>query len=251
MKREVSFLIIPHSGGKVLKITLSRRNLWAVFGALAVLLIVAGGFIYNAARVSYRVAQLDYLLARNQELETRCAKIDELASTLATIEREGGGLKQMLGMEKTPPRVDLTSLVFKYRPERAAQVRLSEGGAPFYFESPPTEGFIISKGFSPEHQGIDFAAPPGSPVFAPAAGRIRSVGWDSIYGNCTIIAHSPELETFYGHLERVLVAKGDSVNPRDLIGFVGSTGRSSGPHLHFEVRYKGERLDPSGLFFLR
>jgi murein DD-endopeptidase MepM/ murein hydrolase activator NlpD len=77
------------------------------------------------------------------------------------------------------------------------------------------------------------------------------VSWDSIYGNCIVIAHSQELETFYGHLERVLVAEGDSVNSRDLVGFVGSTGRSSGPHLHFEVRYRGNRLDPAGLFFLK
>lgn len=250
MRREVSFLVIPHSGGKVLRITLSRRGLLAVVGGLGIFLLTAVGFIYNAARISYRVAQLDYLLARNQELEARCAKIDTLAAILAGIEREGAGLKRMLGMEKTPSKVDLTPLVFRYRPERAAQFGLREE-APFYFESPPTEEFVISKGFSPEHPGLDFAAPRGSPVFAPAQGQVRSVGWDSIYGNFVIIAHSPDLETFYGHLDRVLVAQGKVVRPRDLIGFVGSTGRSLGPHLHFEVRYKGKQADPSGLFFIR
>jgi hypothetical protein len=164
MKRKVSILIIPHSEHRTRRITFAWRTIWVGLGALIIVLLAAGFFIYNAARISYRVAQLDYLVARNQELEARSKQIDELSNMLGAISQEGNKVKQMLGMEKTPPPVDLTSLVFEYKPVRASQIKISEEGAPFYFESPPTEGFIVSRGFSPDHPALDFAAPLGSPV---------------------------------------------------------------------------------------
>lgn len=94
------------------------------------------------------------------------------------------------------------------------------------------------------HKGIDLAAPSGTPVYATADGIVAKAEWFSTYGNYIQVEHGGELETRYGHLSGYAVAAGDRVRKGDLIGYVGSTGRSTGPHLHYEVRIAGEAVDP-------
>jgi murein DD-endopeptidase MepM/ murein hydrolase activator NlpD len=96
-----------------------------------------------------------------------------------------------------------------------------------------------------EHKGVDLAAPSGSPVYATADGIIARADWYGTYGNYIQIEHGGELQTRYAHLSEYAVAAGDRVRKGDLIGYVGSTGRSTGPHLHYEVRVSGEAVDPS------
>lgn len=95
------------------------------------------------------------------------------------------------------------------------------------------------------HKGIDLAAPSGSPVYATADGIVSRAEWYSSYGNYIQIEHGSELETRYAHLSAYAVTAGDRVRKGDLIGYVGSTGRSTGPHLHYEVRVAGEAVDPT------
>ena len=95
------------------------------------------------------------------------------------------------------------------------------------------------------HKGVDLAAPSGTPVYAPADGVIARADWFSSYGNYVQIEHGGELQTRYGHLSGFAVHSGDRVKKGDLIGYVGSTGRSTGPHLHYEVRVAGESVDPT------
>lgn len=94
------------------------------------------------------------------------------------------------------------------------------------------------------HKGIDLAAPMGTPVYAPADGVVSRASAFSSYGLYISIEHGGELQTRYGHLSRLNVADGQVVHKGDLIGFVGSTGRSTGPHLHYEVRVDGEAVNP-------
>jgi len=94
------------------------------------------------------------------------------------------------------------------------------------------------------HQGVDLPLKKGDPVKAAFDGRVRLSMYCSGYGNLVIIRHENGLETFYGHLSRRDVKPGDWVSSGDVIGLGGSTGRSTGPHLHFEVRYKGYAFDP-------
>lgn len=94
------------------------------------------------------------------------------------------------------------------------------------------------------HKGIDLADPTGTPVFATADGIIGRADWFSGYGLYIAIEHGGNLETRYGHLSRLNVAAGQSVHKGDLIGFVGSTGRATGPHLHYEVRVDGVAVNP-------
>lgn len=94
------------------------------------------------------------------------------------------------------------------------------------------------------HAGIDLASPTGTPVYATADGLISKAERFSSYGNFISIEHGGELQTRYAHLSAYAVKSGDRVVKGQLIGYVGSTGRSTGPHLHYEVRVAGEAVDP-------
>lgn len=95
------------------------------------------------------------------------------------------------------------------------------------------------------HQGIDLPYPKGTPVPAAFDGKVRISDYVGGYGNLVVIRHANGLETFYGHLAERKVNSGDWVSAGDIIGLGGSTGRSTGPHLHFETRYRGAAFDPS------
>ena len=94
------------------------------------------------------------------------------------------------------------------------------------------------------HKGLDMASPVGTPVYATADGIVGKADWFGGYGLYVQIEHGGELETRYGHMSRLNVAAGQHVHKGDLIGFVGTTGRSTGPHLHYEVRVAGEAVNP-------
>lgn len=94
------------------------------------------------------------------------------------------------------------------------------------------------------HKGIDLAAPSGTPIYATADGTIERANWFSSYGNYIQIGHGNAIETRFAHLSRIVVSDGQKVRKGDLIGYVGSTGRSTGPHLHYEVRIDGRAVDP-------
>jgi len=95
------------------------------------------------------------------------------------------------------------------------------------------------------HDGIDLAAPEGTDVLAAREGRVMEVGNDPVLGLRIVIEHESGLKTIYGHLSRVLVVLNQSVRSGTIIGAVGSTGLSTGPHLHFEIRLSGKAKDPS------
>ncbi len=94
------------------------------------------------------------------------------------------------------------------------------------------------------HHGIDIAAPPGTPIVAPADGVVSYVGFEAGYGKLVSIDHGYGVVTRYAHNSRIFVERGQRVSRRDVIAAVGSTGRSSGPHLHYEVRIHGVPVDP-------
>ena len=111
----------------------------------------------------------------------------------------------------------------------------------------PTSGQITS-GFGPRwgrmHQGLDIAAPTGRPITAAKSGTVIVAGWSGGYGQLVVIDHGGGLATAYAHQSRIAVRTGDPVTQGGLVGFVGSTGHSTGPHLHFEVRVNGAARDP-------
>ncbi|MBL7107796.1 MAG: M23 family metallopeptidase [Candidatus Cloacimonetes bacterium] len=110
----------------------------------------------------------------------------------------------------------------------------------------PTTNHIITKSFLPEknHFGIDLAGENGNPIFAAATGIVEKVKNDSIFGKSIIIDHLNGYKTFYGHNSEILVDENFFVKKGDIIAKLGNTGRSSAPHLHFEILFKEENINP-------
>lgn len=100
------------------------------------------------------------------------------------------------------------------------------------------------------HAGLDFAAPQGTPIYATANGRIKTAGYsDGGYGNHVVIDHGYGYETLYGHMLRIKARTGQRISRGEVIGYVGSTGKSTGPHCHYEVHKNGNKLDPVYFFY--
>ena len=101
-------------------------------------------------------------------------------------------------------------------------------------------------GFNKMHKGIDFAAPKGTPIYAGGNGIVEFAGVNGGYGKYIRIRHNNEYKTAYAHLKAFKkgISKGVRINQGDIIGYVGSTGRSTGPHLHYEIIYQNEQINP-------
>ena len=98
------------------------------------------------------------------------------------------------------------------------------------------------------HSGVDMACPQGTNIFAAMDGRVTSTGYNPTYGNYVIVTHHSGYQTLYGHMSAILTVKGKYVTPQTVIGKVGSTGLSTGPHLHFTVYKNGKTVNPQNLW---
>lgn len=118
----------------------------------------------------------------------------------------------------------------------------------------PIDGFRMTSGYGMRihpvsggrraHKGLDMASPTGTPIYAAADGVVGKADWFGAYGLYVQLDHGGNMETRYGHMSRLNVAAGQRVRKGEVIGYVGSTGRSTGPHLHYEVRVAGEAVNP-------
>ncbi len=140
--------------------------------------------------------------------------------------------------------------------ERAFFLAIGKNGDSFRY---PLSFYTMTSGFGirrnpitgtvKNHDGLDLAAPLGAEVCATRAGVVSEIGNDPIYGNYVIIGHEDNWASLYGHLSKIEIALHTSVGAGDLIGRVGSTGQSTGPHLHFELRQNGRARDPGKYLF--
>jgi murein DD-endopeptidase MepM/ murein hydrolase activator NlpD len=104
-------------------------------------------------------------------------------------------------------------------------------------------------GYSRMHKGIDFGAPYGAPIMAATDGTVSFAGWHGGHGRYVMVKHNGNLTTAYAHMSRMLVRVGAHVSAGQVIGYVGSTGLSTGPHLHYEVYRNGQAINPRSLRF--
>lgn len=262
MKKKVSFLITPNFSTKYINKTFSFTTVKIMAGILLLLVLgIIFMFVYSL-KIYYQVGEVTYLKMRNTQLEREIEKLRKIEVTINELEKDRKKLFIMLGLEKIPRVNDFTQLVFKYSPQfvpfsSSLSTDTSDTSSPsleeetFYPQVPPTVSFFITKVYSKDHPGIDFATSLGKPVFTIADGIVEEVGYNEQYGNYVIIKHTKNYTSFYGHLEDVTVTKGDSVKARDIIGHVGSTGQSTAPHLHFELRHRNVPIDPSSFWVFR
>jgi len=131
-------------------------------------------------------------------------------------------------------------------PATIAALRRAPARSPLRFLQPVAGA--IGDGFGPRgasvHTGVDFPVPRGTPVAAAGRGCVLSVGWNDGYGRLVIIQHRAGMTSWYAHLSRITVSSGECVTAGDQIGNAGSSGRTTGPHVHFELRLRGAAIDP-------
>jgi murein DD-endopeptidase MepM/ murein hydrolase activator NlpD len=169
--------------------------------------------------------------------------------------------------------VEIGDLVYAGLDQGKRKVRLlkwSVGGRSEWFEASgvgetkgtfrrPVDGRMTSSfgmrrhpllGYSRFHKGMDFGAPSGTPIVEATDGRFSFAGWHGGQGNFVKLAHAGGFGTGYGHMSRIAVRPGQSVRQGQIIGYVGSTGLSTGPHLHYEVYRNGVAINPAGVSFI-
>ena len=226
----------------------------AVLALTAVLMVSFAGK-YNEQR---RIAELEDQLSRS---EARAEKVESLSQDLRQelliMQSMQARLLFMLGVEESlPASADSMLAWLENEPassaeglNRAATVSLSPAPSRW-----PTVGVVtkefskgnIANGIRP-HLGIDIAAQTDTPVLAAGAGAVIRTGKDDFLGNCVEIQHGLGYLTVYGHCSRIAVGEGDRVDGGQVVAYVGQSGQTNAPHLHFEIRQQGEAVDPRGI----
>ncbi|MCX6784877.1 MAG: peptidoglycan DD-metalloendopeptidase family protein [Candidatus Komeilibacteria bacterium] len=202
--------------------------------------------ILPVSGVSYKITKGDTLkkvAARYNINENQIAEANNLSSraalTVGQIIFIPGGAKPKIIQPKAPTRATIKN-AFATKPDsyQAAQ----DNGTYLLW---PTVARRITQYFGWRHAGLDIGSPIGQPIYAAEDGVVEKSGWNSGgYGNYVIINHGGGLTTIYGHASALYVVAGETVSRGQIIAAIGSTGRSTGPHLHFEVRINGKRGNP-------
>lgn len=225
----------------------------AALSGIGLLLLLAIAFYGPIARQAARVPGLrrdiDRLTADNRQIR-------ELAEALDRVEANYGRLRAMVGADIVPHPVmsgsslpvapTLLVLPGELRPRYEAGPSVP-GHWPLDERGYLTRGQVAADSASEAHPGIDVAVPTGALVRASGGGTILDAGEDKEYGYFVLIQHPSGYQSMYGHLSRTIGAQGARIRAGQVIGRSGNTGRSSAPHLHFEIRHDGLAVDPMTL----
>ncbi|MEP6571712.1 MAG: peptidoglycan DD-metalloendopeptidase family protein [Gemmatimonadota bacterium] len=230
--------------------------LWAFRAGLLGAAVVSIALLLGAAlyvpivRTAARVPGLRRDISR---LETENVKIRQLVAALDTAENRYAQIRQMLGGDVVPDPVTLSASLPIAPPLRAhdpaTQSRYETGPSiphhwPLDEPGYVTQGQVGTGTRDEAHPGVDIAVPMGSIVRASGGATVLQTGEDPEYGSFVLLQHPDGYQTMYGHLSRSAVSPNAIVQAGEVIGLSGNSGRSSAPHLHFEIRLEGRSLDP-------
>ena len=202
-----------------------------------------GGLLAAAQRAQAAVVQLQK--QEQHALDVARAAANAAKSHYDSLQAESNRLGAILAARAAAARAAAAARhvtpSYSYSGQSSGGLIMPVAGvfsSPFGWRTDPISGF---RSF---HPGQDIAAPWGTPIYAATSGVVSIAGWVSGYGNYTCINRDPSFATCYGHQSAIFVSVGQSVSQGQHIGNVGSTGYSTGPHLHFEVRINGQVVDP-------
>ena len=271
-----TIIFVPHARAKFRKLKVASSALWAAgaaLGALLVLAIVFGTLFFVSIRRDRRyratlaenarlktsaekmTTRLTDLSRQLDDFEERTRKLAIVAGLPALADNGRGGTGGALS-DASSGALDLQERG-RSLDERLAglEKKLAQQNA-LLANTPsiePVPGLITcgfgerSDPFTEEpafHTGIDISSPRGHSIVASAGGTVVKAGWVNGYGRCVEVAHGLGLRTLYGHLDEIHVIEGQRVSRGEAIGVVGTTGRSTGPHLHYEVRLDNRAVNP-------
>ena len=219
-------------------------------GTLALMIMVLAALYFPVVRAAARVPGLERQVTR---LEEDNAKVRQLSQALDSLEVRYAQVRQMVGADVVRDPLALSSSLplapaVRARPPDAPAGPSAGLTVPRQWPLDET-GYVtrgqVSNGSGEEaHPGIDIAVAIGTMVRASGGATVHQVGEDPEYGLFVLLDHPDDYQTMYGHLSRILVAAGAAVAPGQVIGLSGNSGRSTAPHLHFEIRQRGVSLDP-------
>ncbi|PWT96655.1 MAG: M23 family peptidase [Terriglobia bacterium] len=277
MKQEYFVVVLAHSlRGRLRRIHIPHQAVYAILALALLGCFSLFGFVASYARMAWKVAnynalkrETEGLRARYQNLQQEVSQTNEQLASLQLFAREVSiayGIKQKLegpsdiaAEGKLVPTFaesvqdynflrGVNTLALK---SRSARRRLGTVAQPSVW---PVDGRLMgpygqrSDPFSGEgsefHSGVDISAPPGTTVKATADGIVVCSEWRNGYGRLVIIDHGGGIQTYYAHLSRFFVQTGEEVRRGELVGAVGSSGRVTAPHLHYEVRLGGAPVNP-------
>jgi len=271
-----TIIFVPHARAKFRKLKVASSVLWAsgaALGALLVLAVVFGSLFFVSIRRDRRyratlaenarlkssaekmTTRLTDLSRKLDDFEERTRKLAIVAGLPALADNGRGGTGGALP-DSASGALDLQERG-RSLGERLAglEKKLAQQNA-LLANTPsiePVPGLITcgfgerSDPFTEEpafHTGIDISSPRGHAIVASAGGTVVRAGWVNGYGRCVEVAHGLGLRTLYGHLDEIHVIEGQHVSRGEAIGVVGTTGRSTGPHLHYEVRLDNRAVNP-------
>jgi len=244
--RRLTVIVVPHGALETRTWEFPYGRLKLAVGTALVLVGLVGLVVASWFPVLAQASRVPALVRELEDLEGERARVVELAETLQDVEAQYERVRQMLGANGTS--ADSTVSLPPLRGTGDAAELPGDAGARLLDWPLPVPGFITRsrEGHSRrgEHPGLDIAVPAETGIRAAGAGVVKEAKQDPVYGQYVLIDHGHGLESLYGHASRLLVREGDQVTRGQLIALAGSTGVSSAPHLHFEIRRNRRAVDP-------
>lgn len=250
--RRLTVIVVPHGD---LETRTFEIPYWKLKVALTGALVLLLGFGFVVATWFPVLAQASRVPALEDELralEGERRQVAELAAALAEVEAQYERVRQLIGADGAGREGDPVLPPLRRDSSASGASGAASPGADSVIAGIPDTWPLAKAGFVTRslsagrsaHPGVDIAVPVDTEIRAAGGGVITQAGVDEIYGEYALIDHGDGIESLYGHANRFVVASGARVRRAQLIGFTGSTGRSSGPHLHFEIRKNGRPVDP-------
>ena len=282
-RKQHTIIVVPHARARFRQFQVTSRLLWSVATAVSLSLVLGVVFGVLWIQSVRKNREVSSLVAENQDLRGRTkalnAKLESLEKLLADFEERTRRLSIVAGLSGSPdpgtggvggltalPADDAlhTEAVLEEASRRGLFLsgRLGEVEQKLSFQADQlaltptlapalgvlTAGFGLRSdpftGSQEFHTGIDISSPKGGRIVAPASGTVVKVAWQNGYGRVVEVAHGFGIRTLYAHLDTARVSEGQRLRRGDLVGLVGSTGRSTGPHLHYEVQVAGRPVNP-------
>lgn len=265
MKKYNTIIFVPHARARFRKLTISTRFLGLAAAATAALFVAAVAFGWAFFASARRDRQYRQAVAENARLRSTTEalhhRLDGVSRQLSEFEARTRRLAIVAGLsDKVASGVGGPGVPVDAQALVSSRLSLLEGefskrtariaSTPTVW---PVHGVVTSGfGVRPDpftggtayHEGIDISTSRGEPVLATADGIVLLSGWAGEYGRAIEIVHNDRYTTLYGHLEKTLVEEGQQIHRGDRVGLVGSTGRSTAPHLHYEVHLDGRLVNP-------
>ena len=216
---------------------------------IAVLVVVIILFFAFYGVVLSRAAMTEQLIKENKDLKRYYYKVQLLEQNLHQAREAVTRMAKLAGVDFQLPELPNDSTLFAEVADKGADTSTQSSTPDWSLPvGLPIQGFVTQQ-FQIEdparyHPGVDIACAVGTPVLATGSGVIEYVAYDSTYGNMVVLRHNDSVTTVYGHNDRVLAVKGQRVRVGSRIADSGNSGKSSAPHLHYEVRIHGEPINP-------